>query len=164
MQKSELRKKAWYRLLQVIFGIVVVLVVALTLVIWYAVGSERIANAGNAYFTCYGFPDQQHSLTNTEKQSLSGTFSYLPDDSRLTQVCHEVYVSGSTAPQTPFDQQLEQAMGTFQDGKNYQMEGITYGYNYHWGILFIALFIEYLALMGIRGIGLYVLIGSSRDT
>lgn len=37
MKKSELKNKAWYRLLQVLFAVFVAVVVALTFVVWYLI-------------------------------------------------------------------------------------------------------------------------------
>jgi hypothetical protein len=145
------------RLFHVAFGILIVVVVGITAVIWYVVATQQNLDQNQTYFTCYGLPDVHHALSEAGATNIDyvDTDGSIFDDQGIESVCHEAYVGGSTQQQTQFDQQLEAAMDTFSNGKNYEVHPV-YKTDAHVMLFVIVYAVEYFVFLMIARVFRYI--------
>lgn len=159
--KNELEEKTLFRLSKVVYISVVVIIVLVTLVVWSSLKENKI-DTSRAYFTCNSLGNDPQALTDAEKTLLQNDKSYIfekgtPENVRLSKECYKIY-SGGKNPDlaTSFDIQLFNEMQKGDNGKVYVIQGINQYTDYHFGYLFIVLFVEYIIFTLIKIGGLYI--------
>ena len=158
--RPELEKKFVFRFAKVTGIVLAVIVLGLTLLIWYAT-KETIRNIDQAYFVC-NFSSTSHQLTSGEKEILRvlglNTFARgSEENTRLSKECYKEY-SGGKDPEmaTQSDIAMFREFTDGADERTYTIQGIKQEEDWHWGYLMLALLIEYGIFVGLRNTGLYV--------
>src|SRR5580704_3658658 len=84
---SELNKKPWYRFFKVIFIIVVLVVMGITGIFWYSIGSQKIYNSTDAYFICNNDTTYTHYAFNSDELRQLSETGFIFDTDRLVEYC-----------------------------------------------------------------------------
>lgn len=157
--KHELERKPLFRLIKVLFWISALIVVGLTIGIWYMIASQNV-DASQAYFVCNG-QTTKHPLSQSQKSYIqtfhTTTFAAdqnTIDEGSVNMTCYQEY-SGKD-PNTATNAEI-QDFRTWQTGSNgvvYTIGGIQH--NWYWGWLVGILIAEYFIFQILKTLGLYV--------
>jgi hypothetical protein len=157
--KHELERKPLFRFTKVLFWISAIIVIGLTVVVWYVIASSGV-DASQAYFVCNG-QTTQHPLTQSQQNYIqtfhASTFRNAPNDvdnEGVHKTCYQEYSGKNPELATNAEVQDFRSWETGSNGDVYAVQGIHH--DWHWSWLIGALVVEYIIFQLLKNLGLYI--------